>query len=813
MQAPPTKTEFSMSQKTDLIPYHPNNDPVIGDGALQGRQAKLKFLREWKGLMLRHKWLIISIIALVAPLFAIQAYRAKSLYQAMSTIEIRPEGNSYSKTGDVIVLDASDNTKAESIIIKSLPVLNRTIRDLKLEENPKFLDVAQNRSVFQALAALSRRLPIPQENRSVDASRNNVSGKGKPEGDHILADSKQESPGNFEQNKPLEPYILALTNNLKVEPVKETRLIRISFTHTDPRIAASVANGVASSFLSHRFESKTKRYNDASVWLEGSTRKLKAQVEEAEQKTANYSREKKIFSIEGKESLTTDKLARLHDQFMRAETDLLLKKSLFEQVQQGRIDQLPETFADPKTAELSKSLNAMALASSELSVKFGAKHPKLQELQQQMSTIKSQIEANRLTLQEKLKADFERALRDHQSLDAALNRAKSDAVQQNQDYIQYSVLQQDLTTAKALYTDFLNKTSQANLQRAEQFNNALLIEEAQPPSMPIGPNRGQMVLFGFVISLFVGIGLAYLVENLNTTIRSLEDIASATQLPVLGAIPTLSDLPRAGPKNSLPDAKSTGSERSNVALMRRPLGAFDQSSSSNEESEDSASLILEKNINRFSSAAEAYRILRTSILLSTAEDPPKTILFTSGQPGDGKTTTVFNLALALTKLKADVLIIDCDMRRPTIHKLAQCPGAEGLSTYLMQGGNLDHYIHRTPVANLSILPCGSIPQNPSELISSEKMKETLQIAARGFDYILIDSPPLWGVTDSYILSTLVDGVILVSRSGLTQSECLQRASQELSSVKANVLGVILNDLNVRRGGVTYYESYSPHLKV
>lgn len=816
MQAPPNNQDISTPLRADIVPYYPNNEPsngATGESPLQGRQAKLKFLREWKGLLARRKWLIISMIALVVPIFAIQAFRAKSLYQAVTTIEIRPDGNSYSKTGEVLLLDSSDNTKAESIIIKSLPILNRTILDLKLEENPGFLDVAKNRSVFQAVAALSNQFPVPRENRSPESTRGGVSENGKPEGDHLLNEKERQTSGRLGDLQRLEPYIQTLTNYLKVEPVKETRLIRISFTHTNPRIAADVANGVASSFISQSFEGKTKRYNDASDWLEGATRKLKAQVEEAEQKIATYSREKNIFSLEGKENLTTDKLARLHDQFMRAETDLLLKKSLYEEVQNGRVDQLPETFADPKTAELVKSLNTMALTASELSVKFGAKHPRLLELQQQMNTIKSQIEANRSTLEEKLRADYERALRDHQSLEKALDRAKGEAVQQNQDSIQYNVLQQDLDTAKALYTDFLNKTSQANLQRAEQANNARLIEEAQPPSAPIGPNRIQMILFGLVISLFAGVGLAYLVENLNTTIRTFDDITSVTQLPVLGAIPTLSDASYAGLRSSISGTIAGGAGKASLALIRSPFRPFEGPAGTGVENEGPVPGLLEKNVGRFSAAAEAYRILRTSILLSNIDHPPKTILFTSGQPGDGKTTTVFNLGLALTQLKSEVLIIDCDMRRPTIHKLAQCPGDEGLSTYLTQGGDLYRRILRTPVPNLSILPCGAIPPNPAELISSEKMKEALQIAAQRFDYVLIDSPPLWGVTDSYILSTMVDGVILISRSGLTQSESLQRAARELSGVKANIIGVILNDLNARRSGIPYYEAYSPHLKV
>src|SRR5262249_20576788 len=196
------------------------------------------------------------------------------------------------------------------------------------------------------------------------------------------------------ERKRLEPHIQTLLNNLSVESVRDTRLLKISFRHTDPDIAATVANGVASNFIEYNFQTKTDRFTNTSNWLDDSTRKLKAQMEMAEQKVANYSRDNNIFSLEGKENLTGDKLVKLHDLFMRAETNRLLKQSLYEEVKQGRVAQLPEAFADPKTADLRKALSELAVVASQLNVKFGAKNPKLQEVTQQMTTYQEQIKEN-----------------------------------------------------------------------------------------------------------------------------------------------------------------------------------------------------------------------------------------------------------------------------------------------------------------------------------------------------------------------------------------------------------------------------------
>jgi capsular exopolysaccharide synthesis family protein len=560
-----------------------------------------------------------------------------------------------------------------------------------------------------------------------------------------------------------------------------------------------VANGVADNFIQYNFQGKTERFRSASNWLEDSTRKLRAQVEKAEQKLVNYSKENGIISLEGKENLTAEKLTKLHEQVMRAEFDRILKQSLYEEVKVGRGAQLPEAFADPKTADLRKKLNELAVESSQLSVKFGAKNPRLQEIQKQMATLQDQIKGSQSMLEDRLKADYERAVRDEANLKTELETAKGEAVQQNQASIQYSVLRQDLETAKTLYTDFLNKTSQADIQRAEQFNNVRSIESAEAPGGPIGPNRSQTILLAFVVSLGLGIGLAYLMENMNTTVRTVDDVNRFTQLPVLGVIPVLTDV--------IPNGKRGGirSIELRAAVMKDVNDSFELLGDVSDKP------VLADSMKVFSAAAESYRMLRTSILLSTAGHPPKTMMVTSGQPGDGKTTTVFNIALALTQLKAEVLVIDCDMRKPRLHKMLQLQKGEGLSTLLASGGDPDKFITRTPVRGLSVLPCGYVPPNPSELISSESMKELMRSLSERFDYVIIDAPPMISVSDPIILATLVDGVILVVKSGESKGESVRRACQDLSTVGARILGVTLNNLNIRKDGYDYYRNYRQYV--
>jgi len=413
------------------------------------------------------------------------------------------------------------------------------------------------------------------------------------------------------------------------------------------------------------------------------------------------------------------------------------------------------------------------------------------EVKQQMAAIQQQIDAGRGQLEEKLRADYERAVRDEQSLKAALDRAKGEAVQQNEANIQFTLLKQDVDTAKSMYTNFLQKTSQAQIQQAEQHNTMHIIESALPPVSPVGPNRLRTIMIGFFVSLMAGFGLALFLDYLDNTIRSVEDVARYAQLPALGVIPAIS---------SRRAQKLLAKSRiHNLALGDGQVAPAPEAAAGGVMAFDSASSI-----------AEAYRVLRTSVLLSTAGGPPKTILVTSGQPGDGKTTTIINTAVSLAQLGASVLVIDCDMRRPAAHKTLGVDYSKGLSNYLSRNVKIDDLIQKVPIANLSFLPSGPVPPNPAELLSSKKMKELLELLAERYDHILLDSPPLMLVTDPIVLSTIVDGVILVVHGGKSTKDVVRRARQELAAVGAKIFGVVLNNLDMNRHGYDryYYDRYN-----
>jgi succinoglycan biosynthesis transport protein ExoP len=738
--------------------------------------------RLWQAIRKR-KLVILVIAVLITSIVTVEIFRSKSVYQAATTIEVGRENRMLVRSGDVVIqTDEPDDTymvslgmKTKMRLLQSRPLLEDVIVNLKLDQNPKFLDVTTKKSIWEAMQSIMSKFRSP------------VAPPTAPQAVQTAVNQSSDGARSREESARLSPYVDVLAANLNAEPLADTRMLVISFTHTDPVIAADVVDNVAQVFIQRTFENKTESYTNTSNWLERSTRELKAKVEQAEVALADYSRANNIYSTDGKENLAIDKLSRLHDQATRAETDRILKQSLYQEVLAGRADKLPEAFLEGRTAELQKKLGELTVQSAQLGATYGPKNPRVIELKQQIAALQQQVDESRLRLEDKLKADYERAVRDEASLKSALDRAKAEAAEQNQAAIQYSLLKQDVETAKQLYTDFLQKTNQAKIQEHEQHNNLKMIDPPQVPRAPLGPNRARVILIGFLFSLAVGLGLALLLEHLDNTVKTVDDVTRYAQLPALSVIPSLS-------------GRRSRRQMSNGEKKFAEL-ALGETASLNTD----ALAALEPR----SSAAEAYRALRTSVLLSSVDRPPKLLLVTSGKPGEGKTTTAINTAISLSQLGNSVLIIDCDLRKPSVHKVLGIEQPTGLSTYLSRDAKLIDVMQKLPIPNLWVMPCGPIPPNPAEMISSFKMKKLLRTLSENFDHIIIDSPPLLKVTDPVILSTMVDGVILVVHSGKSTREMLRRTRQELAVAGGKIFGVVLNNVDTKQEAFyEYYGNYS-----
>lgn len=759
-------------------------------------------LRDLWRKIFKHKWLIASVVLVATTLAAIAVFNVKPWYRADAVIEIGKENSMNLNSGEVAGTDATDpfylvNINTQKLALTSYELFAEVVVDQKLDQNPRVIEAIKKKPFYSIFSKTEEKQPDKKDAIVVQPKSKNL--KSKTETTEEIA-AANTTVANTESGARLTPFVEYLRSRTNVEQVRETRALQVSFTDEDPQLAAEVTNSIAKVYMQRNYSQQTEKFNNSADWLETSTKQLKAKVESAENALAAYMRDNQIYSsdLAGGDrqktpTLTTTKLTQLHDQYTRTQTDRMLKQSLYEQLQEGRISELPEIFSDPKIVEAEKQLSLLVTQAAELRARFGPANPKIVEIQNQIESLTAQINGSRGALEKKLRADYQRAVQDEKSLSAALDQAKVLAVNENQASVKLNILQQDVETQRGLYTDFLQKTNQAKAKVAEQNNNIRIIESAQIPVSPVGPKRLILILTAFLLSFGAGVAAAFLIEYLDHTVKSTEDVEQFAQLSVLGLIPKSSS-----PATNFARLAAGGNGANSLSLTR----ADDADDSF---SENPAQLKLLQSLTNHSLVGEAYRALRTSILMSFAGSPPKTILITSCQAGEGKTTTAVNTATSLTQLGAKVLLIDCDLRLPSLHRRLDIAAGRGLSTYLSSDTDIDELIQQTDIPNLSVLPCGQIPPNPAELISSLKMRELLKELSETYDHILLDSPPLLNVTDSVILSGLVDGTILVVNSGKTTREMLQRYRQELFNVHSKILGVVLNRVKLR--GKENYQYY------
>jgi succinoglycan biosynthesis transport protein ExoP len=371
------------------------------------------------------------------------------------------------------------------------------------------------------------------------------------------------------------------------------------------------------------------------------------------------------------------------------------------------------------------------------------------------------------------------ALQRENMLHDALEKQKQEANKLNESAIEYSLLKRDVETNRTLYEGLLEKLKEAGVSAGLKSNNFRIVDSARVPTGPIEPNIPRNLGFAFVLGSMSGIGLAFLLEGLDNTVRTTEQAQMISGLASLGMIPLGSKNTREG-ANAKRLVLASSNEAVELVSQSRPQ----------------------------SQMAESYRALRTSLLLSNLGAPPKVIMVTSALPQEGKSTTSINTAVVLAQKGVRVLLIDADLRRPSIHKTLGMGPRSGLSNVLTGSTTLEQAITVSPVlANLHILPAGTPPPNPAELLASTNMRDVLEELRAQYDHIVVDTPPTLSVTDAVVLSPRADAIVLVIRSGQTTKQSLRRARDVLTQVNAKVSGVLLNAVDLSSPDYYYYYEY------
>lgn len=778
----------------------------------EGLQEQNPLFEYWKALRKR-LWLVIGITVLMTTLAAIYMARRPNIYMASAVVQVDLEQANQDMVASERRMPVTNsdpgyfNTQLQLLTSDSL--LRRTIKELSLDTNKEFQKTKNEKSVSPWRAMLNT---IGLAGGDSEGDKKGV--EEVPLSENTTLVSSEEIAEAIR----LAPYVEIIKQTIAVDPVresraafKETRLISISYRHTDPELAAYVVNGIANVFTQINQEKRTGTGRKTNSFLQERVANLQSEIKAGENKLVNLEQSAGILKTSEDQTIVINRLAGLNEQLLKAEEERKNAEAQYRAVENSpeRVNALVEEkmaqyLADKETAirrlvnETKQEIARLKGLRKKLLVEYVESAPEIEELDKQIETLDTETEKIRSKneegigayrrrtanmILENLRTRYLSAKSAEDKIRSAFDSQYNEAQGQNQSAVIIRLLKQDIETKRGFLENLRKQLEGNDVVVAGTDNNISIAEFAIPPEKPVSPRRVTTVFAVMFLSFLFGTGLALFLEYLDDTIKTTEEVENYLQLPALAAIPTIDSMPK-----------------------RRLLLV---GSTKEDQFDANRQLLINKDTR--SSLAEAYRQLRTSILLSTAGHPPKSLLITSSLPAEGKTTTAVNTAISLAQTGAKVLVIDADMRRPRLHSIFNKSNAQGLSTILSNEFEKDEIleiIQKDEESNLNLLPSGPIPPNPAELIGSSQMKNLLVLLEDNFTHVVIDSPPIASFTDGVLIASLVDGVILVVHSGKSSRQVVHRSRQLLQDIGSKIFGVVLNNVNLSsQDNSYYYQSY------
>lgn len=711
------------------------------------QEEKEVHLRDYWKVIWKRRWTVLALFFIVLITVAIMTFTTKPIYRGTTSIQINKEYPQMLDIKEIFSFNMwdSDYYQTQYKILESRSLAKRVIQALKLSDHPEFQP--QPFTPFQQFKA---NLLSPFF--------------------RLLTPSKKNSASDRDPSESLKETALInqFLSRLKVEPIRNSRLVKVHFDSNYAELSARVPNTLAEHYIQQSVENRFLATEQVKEWLTKQLEDLKAKVERADEALQAFGSKHDIISLDEKENVTLQRLTELNEALTKAESERMSKEVLYKQTKDVHFDALPSILENKLIMDLKQAYIQLETQYVKLSETYKPEYPEMLRLKNQMKNLQKRMDTEINKVIAAIRADYESALRKESLVRQAFQQQKAKVMEMKEQGIQYNILKRESDTNKELYKGLLQRMKEAGISAGLTVSNIQVVDKAEIPGSPYKPNKGQNLLLAAAIGLFLGIGLAFFFEYLDNTVKTPEEVEQLIRLPSFGMVPEISY------------ERKKRLERASTPVELVTHG------------------------HPKSILSEAYRNIRTSILLSFSEKPPKKIVITSPNPSEGKTTTVINTAIALSQTGAQVLVIDGDMRHPRIHHIFNEGNGAGLSNFLSGNATIDSVIKKTEIPNLYYIPSGPIPPNPSELIGSNLFKVMMDSLGKKFDHILIDSPPTLGFADSVILSTSVDGVVLVALGGKTPRETLQRAKEVLQQVNAKILGVVINRVDIQRSDYGYY---------
>jgi succinoglycan biosynthesis transport protein ExoP len=700
-------------------------------------------------LLRKHQWLILFFLLAIVSIVTIATFRMQPVYQATARVEIDRENTNAIRFSDSDAYEMYEDLE-DYITTQSKILQSETLAMLTVKS------------------------------MGLDNLPEFGGNPGKP--------VKPYAPGS-EASLHRPPALGAFLGRMTIKRVPNSRLLDVTFESTDPALAARVVNAHLNNFIEENFRSRYEAATQASTWLAGQLNEMKIKVENAEDARLAYERQNQIWTIDEKSDISSQKLADLNKQLTDAQADRINKEAVYQLAQAGNYDAISAVRESAVIQDILKQESTLSAQYTDALNQYGPKFPKVVRLQAQLKDLDQLVAREKANIANQMEAEYHGSRQRELLLKNALDEQKAETNQMAEKLVQYSILKREADTNKQLYDGMLQKLKEAGITAGLRSSNIRVVDPALIPGGPSGPNKMRNVMLSILVGLIGGIGLALLREYLDNTVKTPDDVETLARLPSLAVVPAL--------------CNSNGKRAGRFAkLLKAPIIA----------GKEGRAELISHNMPQ-SQMSEAFRALRTSLLLSQADHPPQVILMTSALPLEGKTTAAVNLAVTLAQLGDKTLLVDADLRKPGINRaLSLVDGKHaGLSSYLAGVSSLDLITVPHPaITNLAAIPTGPIPPNPADLLSSRRLTELIAELRTQYKFVVIDSPPIMAATDAVILSVLVDGVLLVVRSGETPKEAFMRTRDLLAGVKCRMLGVVLNAVDASSPDYYYSYRYYPY---
>ena len=699
-------------------------------------------LRELWQVIVKRRWTIFVFALIVVTVVVTATFLMTPIYRASLTLQIDREDIKIVKSGEVAPEESGwsgyqDYYQTQYELLKSRSLALRVVNQLGLADLPP--PPPSPLAEFKAWVADW----LPKISEAKDSE--------KP-----LSESDR-----------LEGVVSGFLGGLTVEPVRNSRLVKLYYDSPDPQRAAAILNTLVKNYINMNMERRFDASTYARNFLQERLQQVKAKLEDSERQLVDFARKEQIINVDDKQNTVSQNLAATNAALAEAEKKRIAAEATYRQML-GAQGQGLSQILDSKIIQTLKETRAKLETQYQENLNvYKPAYPTMVQLRGQISQIDALINQEINNIRAAVTASYQAARSEEALLRSRLDQLKQDVLSLQDRSIQLNILRREVDTNRQLYDGLLQRFKEVGVAAGIGTNNISVVDEAKVPRWPHKPNLRLNALLALVLGLLGGVGLAFLFEHLDDTFRRPEELEKLLGLPVLGVIPRT------------PSAR--GDSRP-IALVGHedPRSAF----------------------------AEAYRSVRTALQFSTASGVPRLLTVTSATSGEGKTTTALSLAIQFAQAGKRTLLIESDLRKPSLHRALNLDNQVGLTNYLAGGGAQPVDIAKpTHIPNLFAIPSGPLPPNPVDLLSSARMVELLGLAAGKFDQVILDSPPLLGLADALIIGNLCEGTLLTVEMGNTPRGYALGALKRLRGARVHVLGAILTKLEARAGGYGYYRSY------